>query len=104
MIKSIKEILAGPKVSNYHGSEKTRDMVASQVEAIWGKSELKNYNPEKSALPFSVWVNLGYRPKKGSKALKSITYIERKDAQGNIIKRYPRKVNLFYYRSVEPMN
>ncbi|MFH1233393.1 MAG: hypothetical protein V1649_01940 [Patescibacteria group bacterium] len=103
MIQSIKEILAGPKVSNWHGSEKTRDMVAEQIKKIWGESELANYSAEKSALPFSVWASLGYRPKKGSKALKSVTYIERKDAQGNIIKRYPRKVNLFYYRSVVPI-
>src|SRR5680860_634571 len=99
---SIKEILAGPKVSNFYGSEKNRGSVAKQIEAIWGKSELKNYDPEKSALPYSVWLNLGYKPKKGSKALKTTTYIERKDAKGNIIKRYQRKVNLFYYRSVEP--
>lgn len=103
-MRSIKEILEGPKVSNFQGSEKTRDMVVSQIRAIWGDSEVQNYNPETNALPFSIWLNLGYRPKRGSKALKSITYVERKDALGNVIKRYPRKVNLFYYRSVEPIN
>jgi Holliday junction resolvasome RuvABC DNA-binding subunit len=103
MLLSIKEILAGPKVSNYQGSELTRDMVAKQIEEIWGKSELKNYSPEKSALPFTTWLHLGYKPKKGSKALKSVTYVEKKDAKGKIIKRYSRKINLFYYRSVEPI-
>ncbi len=103
MLKSIKEILEGPKVSNYQGSEKTRDMVAQQIKEIWGEGELKNYNPEKSALPFTTWLHLGFKPKKGSKALKSVTYIEKKDAKGNIIKRYARKINLFYYRSVEPI-
>lgn len=103
-MQSIKEILAGPKVSNWSGSTKTRDMVAEQIEKIWGKNELANYSAEKSALPFSVWLNLGYRPKRGSKSLKSITYIERKDSQGNVIRKYPRKINLFYYLSVEPIS
>jgi hypothetical protein len=102
-VLSIAEILAGPKVSNWHDSKKTRDAVAAQVEKIWGKAELKNYSPERSALPFSKWLSLGYAPRKGSKALKSITIIEKKDAQGNVISRYPRTINLFYYRSVEPL-
>ena len=100
---SIKEILEGPKVSNYKNSEKTREMVAEQIKEIWGEKELKNYDPNKSALTFASWLHLGFRPKKGSKALKSITYIEQKDANGVVIGRYPRKINLFYYRSVEPI-
>jgi hypothetical protein len=102
-VLSIKEILEGPKVSNYHNSEKTREMVANQIKEIWGEKELKNYDPNKSALTFASWLHLGYRPKKGSKALSSVTIIEKKDAQGNVIGRYPRKINLFYYRSVEPI-
>ncbi|MCR4334750.1 MAG: hypothetical protein NUV47_03440 [Patescibacteria group bacterium] len=102
-MQTIKEILEGPKVSNYQNSPKTRKMVAQQISKIWGKDEVKNYSPERNALPFSVWFRLGYRPKRGSKALKSVTYIERKDALGNIIQRYPRKINLYYYKSVEPI-
>jgi hypothetical protein len=100
-VLSIKEILDGPKISNYQGSPKTRDMVAEQIKSIYGESELQNYDPEKSALPYTKWISLGYKPKRGSKALKSITYIEQKDPLGNVIKRYPRTVNLFYYRAVE---
>lgn len=103
MLQSLKEIINGPKVSNYQKSEKTRDMVAKQIISIWGKSELKNYDPDKSALTFTRWLSLGYKPKKGSKALKSITYIEKKNEQGKIIKKYARKINLFYYRQVEPI-
>ena len=98
-VLSIKEILKGPKVSNYQGSEKTRDMVAAQIKERWGESEVLNYNPETNALTFASWLHLGYRPKKGSKALKSITYVEKKDALGNVVKKFPRTVNLFYYRS-----
>lgn len=102
-MQSIKEILEGPKVSNFQNSPKTRDMVAAQIEKIWGKSEVKNYDPYKSALLFSTWRHLGYRPMKNSKALKSIVIIEKKNAAGEIISRYPKTINLFYYRSVEPI-
>ena len=103
-MKSIKDILEESSiVSNYQGSEKTKKMVEEQIIKLYGPQELKNYNPYKNALTFASWIKLGYRPKKGSKALKSITLVERKDAQGNIISKYPRTINLFYYRSVEPI-
>ena len=101
---SINEILeSNPFTSNYQGSEKTKEMVSEQIRKIWGDQEVKNYNPYKNALTFANWIRLGYRPKKGSKALKSVTFVEKKDPLGNVIQRYPRKINLFYYRSVEPI-
>ena len=101
---SIKEILEDDSiVSTYKGSTKTKEMVEEQIPKLYGDSEVKNYNPYKNALTFASWLHLGYRPKKGSKALKSITYVEKKDDKGNIINKYPRKINLFYYRSVEPI-
>jgi len=102
-VLSIAEILSGPKVSNYQGSEKTRDAVAAQIVAKYGQAELENYNPENSALPYSRWLSLGYRVKKGETALKSITMVEKKDLKGAVINKYPRTVNLFYYKSVEPI-
>jgi len=103
-MQSIREILESDTiVSGYSGSLMTKEMVEKQIEEIWGKAEVKNYNPYKNAFTYAKWTHLGYRPKKGSKALKSITFIEKKDAQGNVIGRYPRTVNLFYYKSVEPV-
>ena len=99
---SIKEILEdNPFTSNYQGSEKTKEMIEKQIKEIWGESEVKNYNPYKNALTFASWLKLGYRPKKGSKALKSVTFVERKNEKGEVVSKYPRTINLFYYRSVE---
>ena len=103
MIKSIKEILEDDSIiSNYQGSEQTKKMVEDQIRKIWGESEVKNYDPFKT-FTFAQWLKLGFRPKKGPKALKSITYIEKKDAEGKVIGKYPRTINLFYVRSVEPL-
>jgi hypothetical protein len=102
MIQSIKDVLEkGPKVSNWQNSEKTREAISQQIQQRWGKSEVKNYDPERNCLPFVTWLNLGFRPKKGSKALKSVTYIERKDTDGNVISKFPRTVCLYYYRDCE---
>ncbi|MSU45001.1 hypothetical protein EXS45_02365 [Candidatus Nomurabacteria bacterium] len=104
-MQSVKEILEnGPAVSPYTGSTTTYDMVAEQIKKRWGDKEVKNYDPYSNARTFAQWVRLGYRVKKGERSLKSITFISKKDAKGNIIKRYPRKINLFYYRSMEPVN
>ena len=101
---SINEILEeNPFTSNYQGSEKTKEMVAEQIRKMYGDSEVKNYNPYKNALTFASWLKLGYRPKKGSKAIKSVTFVEKKDEKGNVISKYPRTINLFYVRSVEPI-
>ena len=100
-VQSISDVLKkGPKVSNWQNSEKTRDAIAAQISERWGPSEVKNYDPERNCLPFVTWLNLGYRPKKGSKSLKSVTYVERKDADGNVISKFPRTICLFYYRDV----
>ena len=87
--------------SNYQGSVATKKMVATQIEKRWGKKEASNYNPLKNCLPFKTWSDAGYRILKGEKALKSITLVEVKDKDGEVVKKYPRTVNLFYIKQVE---
>lgn len=99
----MEKILSGPAISNYKGSAKTAADVAEQIRQRWGEEEVKNYNPFTNALTFAQWIRLGFKVKKGQKALRSITFVEKKDAQGNVIKKFPRKINLFYYLSVEPI-
>lgn len=99
-VTSIKEIINSP-VSNWSGSETTRSMIEDQIRERWGETELKNYDPLHTARTFQGWLNLGYRIKKGERALKSIVFIESKDDKGNIIKKMKRPCNIFYYRQVE---
>ena len=102
-ILSIKEILESDSiVSGYKGSEKTREMVEKQIRQIYGEKEVKHYNPYKT-FTFAKWKNLGYCPVKGSKALQTVAYLEKKNAKGEIINTYPKKINLFYYKAVEPI-
>jgi len=102
-MKSIKEIMDGPEISNYSGSERTASLIAKQISERWSKSELKNYDPLRNTLTFRKWLTLGFVPRKGEKALKSFTVSEVKDSNGNVIKTITRPIYLFYYRQVETL-
>lgn len=101
-MQSIKEILsAPPQISPYTGSATTYNIVADQIKERWGDKEVKNYDPYNNTLTFSQWLGLGYRVKKGEKAIRSVTFVEVKDQAGNIKKKFKRSVCLFYHKQVE---
>jgi len=98
----MKEIMSGPSVSGFSGSKTTRDMVSAEIERRFGKAEQKKYDPERNCLTFAKWLSLGFCVKRGEKCIRSTTFIEQADAEGNVIKTIPRPVFLFYYLQVEP--
>ncbi len=101
MYQTIEDVLKSPvSLSTYRGSTKTKDMVAEQIKAKYGAGELRNFNPYTSMMTFSSWLKLGFKPKKGEKAITSVTYIEVKDENGRVTRKQKRSVNLFYYRQV----
>lgn len=95
-MKSLQEL-----VSPYKGSEQTYKMVKEQIAERWGKEAAEAFDPSRDAMPFSSWLNYGYRVKKGEKALKSITFLEAKDDLGEVEKKIRRSINLFHRRQVE---
>lgn len=101
-VLSIKEILEGP-ASPYKGSEVTKALVEEQIKAKYGAVELKNLDCFKSLRTFNAWLKLGFRVKKGEKAIKSFTFVEKKDPLGNVIDKYKKSISLFYYRQIEPL-
>lgn len=62
------------------------------------------FNPHTDAMPLVSWASYGYRVRKGEKALKSITYLETKDDDGEIVKKIRRSINLFHKRQVEKIS
>lgn len=87
--------------TNYKGSEATRDMVSKQIAERFGEAEAEHYDPYKNCMTFRQWLTAGFRVKRGEKALKSVTYVEVKDDSGEVIKKYPKTINLFYEKQVE---
>jgi hypothetical protein len=98
---------AAPKetiLSGYTGSTATFELVAKEIKERWGEGEAKKYDPYTNALTFTKWALLGYRVKKGEKAIRSITFIEAKNPDGSVSKRFRKSVCLFYYLQVEKVS
>ena len=99
-MNSIHQVIHNPAVSAYTGSVATRANVLSQIEERFGKKAAKDYDPFTNCLTFAKWSSMGYRVKPGQKALKSITFVEVKDEKGEVKKKIPRTVYLFYHLQV----
>ena len=99
-IKTIKTIL---DESPYKGSLKTKEMVSAQIEERFGVEAVKEYDPYQNCFTFREWLRRGYKVKKGERALRSVTYVEKRDPMGNVIKKYPKTVCLFYVLQVSPL-
>jgi len=95
-MQSIKEALVSP----YRGSEQTCEMVKEQIRERWGNEVAEDFDPHTDAMPLVSWMSYGYRVRKGEKALKSITYVEVKDAKGDVVRKIRRVVNLFHHNQV----
>ena len=101
-MKSIKEILEGPEISNFSGSEKTRSIVEEEIVKRWGRGELRNYDPLRSTLTAKSWImKFNMIPKKGEKAIRSFVVLETRDPKDptKVIKRI-KSIYLFHYRQV----
>lgn len=101
-MKSIKEILEGPEISNFSGSEKTRSIVEEEIVKRWGQGELRNYDPLRSTLTAKSWImKFNMIPKKGEKAIRSFVVLETRDPKDptKVVKRI-KSVYLFHYRQV----
>lgn len=87
--------------SNWTGSETTETLVRKQIANRWGSEEAERYDPKINCLTIGQWNRIGCRVKKGEKALKSYIVIEKKDEKGEVIKKYPKQINLFYVKQIE---
>jgi N-terminal domain of anti-restriction factor ArdC len=97
-------------LAHWRGSAKTADAVREEIARRWGDAEAKQYNPLTNCFTIQTWNRLGYRVKKGEKAIRSITYVEAKDQAGTNtedqeeeqdVRTYPKTVYLFYRTQVE---
>ena len=101
-VLSIKEILEGP-ASPYKGSEVTKALVSDEIRKRYGETELKNLDCFHSLRTFNAWLKLGFRVKKGEKAIKSFTFVDKKNEVGEVVDKYKKSISLFYYRQIEPL-
>jgi hypothetical protein len=97
-------------LAHWRGSEKTADAVRHEIARRWGDDEAAKYDPLTNCFTIGTWNQLGYRVKKGEKAIRSITYVEGTDQtdaaadaddEEPAVQIYPKTVYLFYRTQVE---
>lgn len=88
----------------YKGSEKTYADVKEQIRERYGEEEAERYDPYMLCRTFRQWLKIGYRVRKGEKALTSTTFVEKRNEKGELVKRYPKKINLFNSNQVEKID
>ncbi len=94
------------QLASWKGSERTADAVRKVIAERWGEDEAENYDPRENCFTFQTWKAKGYHVKKGEKAIRSITLVEKedpdaKDGEEAATTRYPKTVYLFYIKQVE---
>jgi hypothetical protein len=96
-------------LAHWRGSAKTAYAVREEIARRWGDAEAEKYDPLTNCFTIQTWNQLGFRVKKGEKAIRSITYVEAKDqtldaaedAEEAEVRTYPKTVYLFYRTQVE---
>ena len=94
------------KIAEWKGSVKTADAVRQEIAKRYGAEEAAKYSPLANCFTFRTWKAKGYFVKKGEKAIRSTTLIEKEDKdtkEGRETEKrtYPKTVNLFYIKQVE---
>ncbi len=101
-MKAIKDILEEVPTT-YRGSISNFESVGNQIEQRFGAKARQEYNPLKNCRSFAGWLKVGMSVKRGSRALKSTTLVEEKDSSGKVVKKWLKKINLFYISQTEPI-
>ena len=101
-MKSFKELVTNPLVSPYREGKKSYEDVKEQLRQRYGDEVAEEYDPHTDCMPFAFWARGGYRIKPGSKAFKSVTFVEVLNEKGEVERKIRRIVNLFHKKQVSP--
>src|SRR6266571_7573187 len=93
-------------MAHWRGSEKTADQVREEIARRYGEEEAEEYDPQVNCFTLPTWNKLGFKVRKGEKAIRSITLVEKEDPNAKESEeteaiRYPKTVYLFYIKQVE---
>ncbi|MFB6182013.1 MAG: ArdC-like ssDNA-binding domain-containing protein [Candidatus Magasanikbacteria bacterium] len=88
-------------LTNYKGSETTREMVREQIRERWGDEAAEKYDPYVNVRTFREWKELGYHVKEGADSIKSYTYVTVEDEETGEEETYRKPVHLFCWKQVK---
>jgi hypothetical protein len=88
--------------TNWTGSQKTFELVRSQIESRFGTETAANFDPLTDARTFRSWLDLGFVVRKNEKGIRSFILVRRKGSKDNDDK-VVRNIYLFHKNQVEPL-
>lgn len=86
--------------AKWTNSEKSYNLVTSQIVERWGEDALERHNPKTSCYTFSKWLKHGYTIRKGEKAIKSYSVMDICDENEKVIATISIPVNLFHRKQI----
>src|SRR5437764_6402357 len=94
------------QLAHWKGSVNTADQVRKEIARRYGEKEAKNYDPQVNCFTLPTWNKLGFKVRKGEKAIRSMTFLEKEDqptqeGEQSEVHKYPKTVYLFYVKQVE---
>ncbi|MCX6713271.1 MAG: hypothetical protein NTY66_03640 [Candidatus Vogelbacteria bacterium] len=87
--------------TNYRGSPHTYEDVKKQIAERFGVDVAERFDPYMDARSFKSWIQLGFVVRRGERALSSLVIVEKKDKDGNVIRKYPKRISLFHRLQVQ---
>lgn len=102
-MKSIKEVFSEDDTTPWTGSEATYSAVKAQIEKRWDKKTADEFRASHDARTFKGWLSRNFIVNKGEAGLESFVMIEKKDKNGKVIKKIPKKIWLFHRKQVSPI-
>lgn len=82
--------------SSYKGGVQSREDVRKILRERYGEQVADNYDPETDVMTMKSINDHGLRVKSGQKAIRITCLCEKRNEDGEVIARFPRKVNLFH--------
>ena len=90
------ESIAETMASNWTGSQRTAEIVRQQILERFGPEAAEQYDPASgNTLTYREALKRGYRVRRGEKSLKSLTFIEAYESNGQK-KKIPKTCHLFF--------
>ena len=84
--------------STYKGGATSREAVREELRSRYGDEVADNYDPETDVMTMKSINEYGLRVKKGERAIRISCLCVKEGEDGEIIAKFPRKVNLFHVK------
>lgn len=91
-------------LSTWKGSPLTENKTREIILQRFGPKAAELYDPRRNAMTYKNWLKCGRRVMKGEKSIPSITIVEKRNAKGEIEKKYAKVAHLFFISQTELIN